>query len=88
MIHYISTAGPRDAWVVNELEIVERAGIPFQLHALRSSDSTYFVSAWGQRLASLTSVIYPLRAADVAHILVAPFRFHRLDLRASEPRMD
>ena len=76
MIHYISTTGPGDAWVVNELEIVERAGIPFQLHALRSPGTTYFVSAWGQRLASLTSIIYPLRAADVAHILAAPLRFH------------
>ena len=76
MIHYISTAGPGDAWVVNELEIVERAGIPFQLHALRLPRSTYFVSAWGQKLASMTSVIYPLRGADVVHILVAPLRFH------------
>ncbi len=77
MIHYISATGPGDAWVVNELEIVDRAGIPFQLHALRAPRSTYHASAWGQKLASLTTAVYPLKGADVWRIVSAPFRFHR-----------
>ncbi len=75
MLHYISPTGPGDAWVVNELEVVNRAGIPFQLHALRAPRSTYHASPWGQTLASLTSVIYPLRWSDFLSILTAPFRF-------------
>lgn len=75
MIHYISPTGPGDAWVVNELEFVDQAGIPFHLHALRAPRSTYHISPWGQKLASATSVIYPLRFVDVIQILMAPLRF-------------
>lgn len=75
MIHYISPTGPGDAWVVNELEIVHRAGIPFQLHALRAPSATYHASVWGTELSSLTTTIYPLTGTDFAQILIAPFRF-------------
>ncbi len=75
MIHYISASGPGDAWVVNELEIIERNGIPFRLHALRKPASTFHSSEWGMKLQSLTSAIYPLGFQDYAAILLAPFRY-------------
>lgn len=75
MIHYISPFGPGDAWVVNELEIVARADIPFQLHALRFPKSTYHRSEWGHELSKSVSTIYPLRVRDSLHVLLSPFRF-------------
>jgi colanic acid/amylovoran biosynthesis glycosyltransferase len=81
MIHYVSATGPGDAWVVNELEIVRRAGIPFQLHALRAPSSSYHASDWGRQLAAGMSPIYPLTPADCLAILLAPVRFRSAFLR-------
>ncbi|MEQ9407448.1 MAG: glycosyltransferase [Fuerstiella sp.] len=75
MIHYISPTGAGDAWVVNELEIVQDAGIPFELHALRRARATFHSSEWGQSLFASASVIYPIRATDGLLMLGAPFRF-------------
>ncbi|MBL8820092.1 MAG: glycosyltransferase family 4 protein [Planctomyces sp.] len=75
MIHYISASGPGDAWVVNELEIIDRSGIPFRLHALRTPASTFHSSQWGKKLQSVTSAIYPLGLQDCVAILLAPFRY-------------
>ena len=32
VIHYMTPRGTQDAWVGNELRVVARAGIPFELH--------------------------------------------------------
>ncbi len=76
MIHYMTTRGTSDAWVVNELRVVARAGIPFRLHALRRSEASYFVSEDAAQIAAQTQALYPLpRGAFIAHVLAAPFVF-------------
>lgn len=78
MIHYMTTIGVGDAWVANELRVVARAGIPFQLHALMRPTKTYFSSEDVAEMNRSTRVIYPLGAVRVGFsLLAAPFRFGR-----------
>jgi colanic acid/amylovoran biosynthesis glycosyltransferase len=78
MIHYITTNGIGNPWVAAEIEIVDRAGVPFRLHTMRAPSSHFFKSEWGQRLSRESRVLYPLpvfrTALDVA---LAPFRFRQ-----------
>lgn len=76
MIHYITTTGIGNAWVANELRIVQQAGIPFVLHGLRGPQQRFFDSDWAMDLLRQTRTIYPLSAAEVAFSLLrAPFVF-------------
>ena len=52
MIHYISTRGIGNAWVANELREVQRAGIPFVLHAMRDAGEGFHTSDWAMELAA------------------------------------
>lgn len=76
MIHYITTQGTGDAWVANELRIVEGAGIPFTLHALRAPQQWFFASPWVAELRQKTRGIYPISAWRLAlSFLMAPWLF-------------
>lgn len=76
MIHYLTTQGVGDAWVGNELRIVNKANIPFALHALNRPASTYFTAQDVARLEETTDYIYPLsKGAALAAVLAAPGRF-------------
>lgn len=76
MIHYMTTQGVGDAWVGNELRIVERAGIPFRLHALNAPSATYFDAADIEKMRAETSVLYPIDKKQLARdVLAAPVRF-------------
>lgn len=76
-IHYMSPAGLGDAWVGNELREVERAGVPFVLHALRRPASTpYFTSDWFRRTHEAARNLLPLPPLGfAASVLLAPFLF-------------
>jgi colanic acid/amylovoran biosynthesis glycosyltransferase len=75
-IHYMTTIGVGDAWVGNELRVVQRAGIPFVLHALNRPAQTYFSSDDIAAINRGTRVIYPLsKPAARGAVLAAPFRF-------------
>ncbi|WP_166486308.1 glycosyltransferase family 4 protein [Jannaschia sp. CCS1] len=70
--------GVGDAWVGNELRVMQKAEIPFVLHALNHPDQTYFSSDDIATLESATNYIYPLRQwVALWAILMAPFRFGR-----------
>src|SRR5436309_3300769 len=76
MIHYMSNQGVGDAWVGNELHVVDQAGIPFVLHALRRTSRALFNSPWAAELNRNTKAIYPLPIASfIASVLMAPFLF-------------
>ncbi len=76
MIHYITTNGIGNAWVGNELQRVESAGLPFRLHSLRREEGKYFESEWARRLEARTEHLYPLSPIAVAGaVIAAPFRF-------------
>ncbi len=76
MIHYISSLGLGQPWVGNELRSVQRAGIPFALHAMRRPGEIQFESGWAQRIHDGTRTLYPLRPLRfLASMLAAPFRF-------------
>jgi glycosyltransferase involved in cell wall biosynthesis len=76
MIHYITTHGTGDAWVANELRIVESRGIPFVLHAMRAPHQHFFASEWARSLHARTRRIYPIPAgALIRAVLLAPLRF-------------
>ncbi len=78
MIHYITTIGVGDAWVANELHELDRAGIPYILHAMRAPQDTYHSSEWGQRMRRNTRCLYPLPLLSCLwSIGVAPFLFGR-----------
>lgn len=78
MIHYISTNGVGDAWVANELHELDRAAIPYVLHAMRAPQSTYHSSLWGQQMRGGTRCLYPLPVLRLLwSIVVAPFLFGR-----------
>ncbi len=79
----MTTNGIGNAWVGNELREMRRAGVPFVLHAMRQSGSTYFTSDWARRLDDETRVIYPLSPArTIFSLLVAPFFFRGRFFRA------
>lgn len=78
MIHYITDIGVGNAWVANELREVQRAGIPFVLHAIRQPANTHHRSDWAQALQDGTHAIYPLPVfGSIASFLMAPFLFGR-----------
>jgi hypothetical protein len=76
MIHYITTNGIGNAWVGNELRIVQRENIPFVLHGIRGPQQKFFDSDWAIDLNRRTRVIYPIRPwAMAASLLWAPLLF-------------
>jgi len=75
-IHYMTPKGVGDAWVGNELRIVERAGIPVVLHALNRPDQTYFSAPDIAAMDAATRALYPVGLPRLAGaFLTAPFRF-------------
>ncbi|CAN0592013.1 unnamed protein product, partial [Ectocarpus sp. 12 AP-2014] len=76
MIHYMTTQGVGDAWVGNELRIVQAANIPFVLHALNRPKSTFFSSKDVDAMNRDTQFIYPLsKPAALFAALAGPARF-------------
>ena len=79
MIHYMTSQGIGQPWVANELRIVQRAGIPFELHAMRPPAQIHFESAWARNIHEATSVLYPLSGLGTLYSLIrAPGLFGRL----------
>lgn len=62
MIHYITPTGIASPWIVNELAVVKRHAVPFELHTLRGHDHLYFSSEFARELDQRTHVLYPLSA--------------------------
>jgi glycosyltransferase involved in cell wall biosynthesis len=78
MIHYMSSDGVGQAWIANELSVVQKSGIPFVLHAMRKPESTFHRANWAQKLNDNTEAIYPLPLlGTLMSIFVAPFLFDR-----------
>ncbi|MGE3638848.1 MAG: glycosyltransferase [Pirellulales bacterium] len=78
MIHYVSTFGVGDAWVANELHELDRAGIPYVLHAVREPPSSYHSSNWAKELRANTRYIYPIPGfGTLWSAIVAPVLFRR-----------
>ena len=78
MIHYVTTQGLGQPWVGNELNVLQREGIPFVLHAMRPPEQKLFESEWATRLDRETRTIYPLPPAGlVLSIVAAPVLFRR-----------
>jgi glycosyltransferase involved in cell wall biosynthesis len=76
MIHYMTIQGVGDAWVGNELRVVQGDGIPVVLHALRRPQKTFFNSDDIMVLDQDTRAIYPLsKASALGALLAAPSRF-------------
>jgi glycosyltransferase involved in cell wall biosynthesis len=76
MIHYITSNGIGNAWVANELNQLEAAGIPFRLHAIRPPKKLLHGSDWAIEMNLKTSALYPLPVlALVISVLVAPILF-------------
>ena len=76
MILYMTPQGVGDAWVGNELRIVQKAGIPTALVALNAPASSYFKSADIEKMAHGTTIIYPVPVlAALGAVLAAPVRF-------------
>jgi glycosyltransferase involved in cell wall biosynthesis len=73
----MSPQGIGDAWIGNELRQVDRAGVPFALHALRRVEKTpYFTSEWFRGLHERTRAIQPAPVAGlIVSLLAAPFLF-------------
>ena len=76
MIHYITANGIGNAWVANELQVLEETGIPFTLHSMRPPDQMFFGSAWAQRINENTRILYPLPARAFLAMARAPFRYN------------
>jgi len=82
VIHYITDIGVGNAWVGNELRVLEREGVPFVLHSLRNPEAAgypvFFVSEWVEELNRATRVIYPLPPLGLAlSVALAPALFGR-----------
>lgn len=76
MIHYMTTQGVGDAWVGNELRVVQTAGIPVVLHALMRPEKTYFTAPDIAAMAEATHVLYPLsKGAALRAVMTAPGHF-------------
>lgn len=83
MIHYITAAGVNDAWIANELRVVKRANIPFNLHALRKHSQYFFSSEEIEDFDRHTLVIYPLPLLSTTFsLLSAPLLFRQRFLEA------
>src|SRR5437879_9263381 len=76
MIHYITTTGIGNAWVGNELHVVQQHGVPFVLHSMRPPQQAFFRSPWAVELQSNTRILYPLPVGGMfVSILMAPILF-------------
>ena len=76
MIHYFTTSGIGNAWVANELSVVNDSDIPFELHAMRKPETTYHRAIWAERLNEQTKEIYPLPLLGIIiSIISAPVLF-------------
>jgi colanic acid/amylovoran biosynthesis glycosyltransferase len=76
MIHYMTTQGLGQPWVGNELRTLDRAGIPFVLHAMRGPEQALFESDWAAQINRQTRTLYPLPWLEFAlSLAVAPFLF-------------
>ncbi len=76
MIHYMTVQGVSDVWVASELRALSRHGIPFELHSLRDTGQSYFMSDDVAQLAARTHFVYPLPPVRmVVDVIAAPFRF-------------
>jgi colanic acid/amylovoran biosynthesis glycosyltransferase len=83
LIHYITTNGIGNAWVPNELHELQRAGIPFALHAMRKPEHSYHLSTWAADINRGTRFIYPLPPFGMGlSIVLAPILFGPRFLRA------
>jgi glycosyltransferase involved in cell wall biosynthesis len=75
-ITYISASGVSNPWIDLELKILEREGIPFELYAMRKSETAPDGDEWVRNLHTLTRPIYPLPILQFTlSILAAPFIF-------------
>ncbi len=82
MIHYITSDGLGQPWVGNELRELQRASIPFRLHAIRAPESMHFASEWADALNAQTNALYPLALWPMLQALIlAPFLFGTRFLR-------
>lgn len=73
MIHYITTTGVGNAWVGNELRVLEKEKIPFVLHSVRSPEKHFFASPEIDELNRNTNCLYPLAlVSTLASLLLAP----------------
>jgi len=76
MIHYITTTGIGNAWVGNELHVVQQHGVPFVLHSMRPPQQAFFRSPWAAELQEKTRILYPLPIGGlIVSILLAPVFF-------------
>lgn len=76
MIHYMTSNGVGNAWVANELRVLQREAIPFKLHSLHPSGATFFDSQDVADLDSGARTLYPLApAAFAASLVAAPILF-------------
>ncbi|QDU89352.1 GDP-mannose-dependent alpha-(1-6)-phosphatidylinositol monomannoside mannosyltransferase [Pirellulimonas nuda] len=76
MIHYITTDGVGNATVANELRQLDRAGIPYRLHAMRRPGRLFHTSDWANEISRQTHYLYPLPLLPVIwSAVLAPFIF-------------
>lgn len=76
MIHYMTTNGIGNAWVGNELRVLQREGIPFRLHSLMRPESSYFLAPEIRDLARATRHVYPVPPLRiVVSLAAAPLLF-------------
>ena len=82
MIHYMTTNGVGNAWVGNELQVLQRHALPFSLHALYAPDELFFTSPTVAELSRAARTLYPLPLTAALSIVKAPFFFRRRFLDA------
>ncbi len=76
MIHYVTTNGVGNAWVAQELRGLERDGIPFVLHSLRSPGVSFFGAEDVGKIDRETRLLYPMPVVGgLLSGLTAPFRY-------------
>jgi colanic acid/amylovoran biosynthesis glycosyltransferase len=76
MIYYFTGNGIGNAWVANELSVVQKEQIPFVLTAMRKPASTHHRADWAEKLNNDTVEIYPIPVLGmIATIVMAPFLF-------------
>jgi len=74
----MTSNGVGNAWVANELRVLAREGVPFELHSLHPSGATFFESSDVADLERATTTLYPLRPIAIAvSVLIAPVAFGR-----------
>lgn len=75
-IHYVTANGIGNAWVANELNRVDAAGVPFVLHAMRRPEKLLHGSDWAIGMNARTLVMYPLPILSfIVSLVVAPVLF-------------